>query len=111
MNKIPGSTGFAKAAACLGLALLVSGSILAQEAAPDYRNPRLPIQQRVADLLSRMTLEEKIGQLAPNRAPEVLDTTGKFDAKSARLAFFQMRGPNNPLSIHDGAILRNAVQR
>jgi beta-glucosidase len=30
---------------------------------PGYRNARLPIEQRVADLLSRMTLEEKIAQL------------------------------------------------
>ncbi len=28
-----------------------------------YKNPSLPIDKRVADLLSRMTLEEKIGQL------------------------------------------------
>ena len=34
----------------------------AQEALP-YRNPKLPIEQRIADLLSRMTLEEKIAQL------------------------------------------------
>src|SRR5215213_10840032 len=27
-----------------------------------YRNPRLPVDQRVADLLGRMTLEEKIAQ-------------------------------------------------
>ena len=34
-----------------------------QQAAPDYKNPRLPVDQRVADLLSRMTLEEKVAQL------------------------------------------------
>src|SRR5215471_13407405 len=28
-----------------------------------YRNPNLPVEQRIADLLSRMTLEEKIAQL------------------------------------------------
>jgi beta-glucosidase len=28
-----------------------------------YRNPDLPIEERVADLLARMTLEEKIGQM------------------------------------------------
>ncbi len=28
-----------------------------------YRNPSLPVQERVADLLGRMTLEEKVGQL------------------------------------------------
>src|SRR5215213_236350 len=27
-----------------------------------YRNPSLPVDERVADLLSRMTLEEKIAQ-------------------------------------------------
>ena len=34
----------------------------AQETLP-YRNPALPVEQRVADLLSRMTLEEKVAQL------------------------------------------------
>ena len=28
-----------------------------------YKNPTLPVATRVADLLSRMTLEEKVGQL------------------------------------------------
>lgn len=39
----------------------------AQPAAPataDYRNPRLSTPKRVADLLGRMTLAEKIGQMA-----------------------------------------------
>jgi beta-glucosidase len=30
---------------------------------PGYRNSNLPVEQRVADLLSRMTLEEKVAQL------------------------------------------------
>ncbi|HEU4833247.1 MAG TPA: glycoside hydrolase family 3 N-terminal domain-containing protein [Pyrinomonadaceae bacterium] len=30
---------------------------------PDYKNPRLPVEKRVADLVSRMTLEEKVAQL------------------------------------------------
>lgn len=30
---------------------------------PPYKNPRLPVDQRVDDLLSRMTLKEKVGQL------------------------------------------------
>jgi beta-glucosidase len=30
---------------------------------PAYRNPKLPVEQRVADLLSKMTLEEKVAQL------------------------------------------------
>ncbi|BBE16180.1 beta-glucosidase [Aquipluma nitroreducens] len=31
--------------------------------APPYKTPELPIEQRVDDLISRMTLEEKVGQL------------------------------------------------
>jgi beta-glucosidase len=30
---------------------------------PPYRDPKMPIEQRVADLLSRMTLEEKVAQM------------------------------------------------
>lgn len=30
---------------------------------PDYKNPELPVQDRVEDLLERMTVEEKLGQL------------------------------------------------
>ena len=30
---------------------------------PPYRDPKLPVEQRVADLLSRMTLEEKVAQM------------------------------------------------
>jgi len=33
------------------------------EQMPAYRNPALPIEQRVADLLSRMTLEDKVAQV------------------------------------------------
>ncbi|MBN2105450.1 glycoside hydrolase family 3 C-terminal domain-containing protein [bacterium] len=37
---------------------------------PDYKNPALPVEKRVNDLVSRMTLEEKIGQMM-NRAPAI----------------------------------------
>lgn len=33
------------------------------ETLPDYKNSKLPIEDRVADLLNRMTLEEKIAQM------------------------------------------------
>lgn len=32
-------------------------------ALPPYKNPHLPVEQRVADLLGRMTLEDKMAQL------------------------------------------------
>jgi beta-glucosidase len=34
-----------------------------QQATPDYKNPSLPIDKRVDDLVSRMTLEEKVSQM------------------------------------------------
>ena len=30
---------------------------------PAYKNPNLPVNARVDDLIARMTLEEKIGQM------------------------------------------------
>src|SRR4051812_46800277 len=40
----------------------LSTSATAQQAAP-YLNSKLPVDQRVSDLLGRMTLEEKVAQL------------------------------------------------
>ena len=43
------------------------GMLAAQSAVPadaPYKNPKLPVEQRVADLLSRMTLKEKVSMLA-----------------------------------------------
>ena len=64
------------------------GNAFAQVPTSDYRNPHLPIEQRVADLLKRMTLEEKVGQLTIGRRNGlgVLDTTGKFNDTTARQA-------------------------
>jgi beta-glucosidase len=42
---------------------------------PAYLNARLPVQARVEDLLSRMTLPEKIGQMVQIEATQVTDTT------------------------------------
>ncbi|MFC1493923.1 glycoside hydrolase family 3 N-terminal domain-containing protein [Thermodesulfobacteriota bacterium] len=42
--------------------LLLQTSVMAQDI-PAYKNPELPVEDRVADLLPRMTLEEKVAQL------------------------------------------------
>jgi beta-glucosidase len=51
----------------LGAALVCAAAspVAAQQAAgePPYKNPALPFEQRVDDLVSRMTLEEKVSQL------------------------------------------------
>src|ERR1700752_27133 len=46
--------------------LLVGGALHQPSQAQDlpaYRNAKLPMEQRLADLLSRMTLEEKVAQI------------------------------------------------
>lgn len=59
---------------CLVLLLLVILSTFPQPASlqslPPYKNPNLPIEQRVNDLVSRMTLEEKVLQMQ-NGAPAI----------------------------------------
>ncbi len=54
----------------LTLALLIASFLLAfpiqvaeLQTTPPYKDPSLPIEQRVNDLVSRMTLEEKISQM------------------------------------------------
>lgn len=44
-------------------ACVLSLPMLAIGAELPYRDPSLPVEQRVADLLSRMTLDEKLGQM------------------------------------------------
>ncbi len=46
------------------LAIMVCGVTYA---APDYQNPQLPIEKRVEDLLSRMTLDEKVDYVSGMR--------------------------------------------
>lgn len=52
----------------LGVILGLNGYASLAEAAsdasvPPYKNPHLPVDQRVSDLLSRMTIEDKMAQL------------------------------------------------
>ncbi len=48
-----------------GTALASVSMILAQAGgeAPIYLDPKRPVEERVDDLMSRMTLKEKVGQL------------------------------------------------
>lgn len=51
-----------------------------------YKNPDLPVEERVEDLLSRMTLEEKIAQLCGN-LPMSFFNNGKVDRKLLKEKF------------------------
>jgi beta-glucosidase len=58
--------------------LLLAALVFAVAAAPaaasaPYENPRLPVSKRVDDLLSRMTLQEKVGQMEQTERARVFD--------------------------------------
>ncbi len=86
-----------------------------------YRNPDLPIDQRVADLLGRMTLPEKLAQMSifPGNIAEdvdsLLDAAGRLDAARALAAWPHGAGAVGRLGLHrspgDTARLGNAIQR
>ena len=86
-------------ASALCAALCVASAVFApaartQTAPPDYKNPRLPVERRVADLLGRMTLEEKVAQLVclwaerPESGPNQGFSTnrGEFSPAAAALS-------------------------
>jgi beta-glucosidase len=51
------------------LCILSAGTICAQKTTYPFQNPKLPIEQRVSDLISRMTLEEKVAQMMYTTPP------------------------------------------
>lgn len=55
--------GAAPAVDTTGYQTDAQGRTLIKQTGADYLNHRLPVAKRVADLLSRMTLEEKVGQM------------------------------------------------
>jgi beta-glucosidase len=73
--------------------LLAAGQVASAQAT--YRNSQLPIEQRVADLLSRMTLEEKVAQMLcvwQRKAALLLDQQGNFSLEKARTNFGHRNG-------------------
>ena len=70
---------------------LVSAAAMsgAQTAASIYKDPRQPVERRVEDLLSRMTLDEKVAQLETiwEQKAKVQTPDGHFDAAKASQAF------------------------
>ena len=68
----------ATAAVALAIGLTVTaatGQSASAAGGPAYLNSHLPVQARVADLLSRMTLPEKIGQMVQIEATQVTDNS------------------------------------
>ena len=94
-------------------------SVIAQEKPaatgdiPRYKDATLPVADRVADLLPRMTLEEKVYQLTGgwDNKIEVIDPTGTFTTETARTTLSAEWGPEVKFTPRQTAILRNGVQR
>jgi beta-glucosidase len=94
-----------------------------QEKTPDYKNARLPVERRVADLLSRMTLEEKVAQLVclwaerPQVKPQTDFSTdrGDFSPEKARVVMKngigQIARQRERKDPREAAIFANALQK
>lgn len=71
-----------------GFLILSSHVVHAQTSQSLYMNPNAPIDERVEDLLSRMTLEEKIGQMSQLDISQIniggLETMVHIDEEKAR---------------------------
>src|SRR5436305_199139 len=102
-------------AALLGLTL-VAATASAQARAP-YLDPTLPVERRIDDLLSRMTLEEKVGQMLclwqGKRA--ITDRDGRFDPARApkwfRMGVGRIERPGESHGARAEAEYTNAIQR
>ncbi|MEO0530088.1 MAG: glycoside hydrolase family 3 N-terminal domain-containing protein [Planctomycetota bacterium] len=105
----------------LATLLLCSTTIVATT--PDYRNASLPTEQRVADLLGRMTIEEKAAQMVciwNEKKTKLLDDEGGFSPERAAEHFGDGHGlgqVGRPGDTHgsakpaDFATLTNAIQK
>jgi beta-glucosidase len=94
-----------------------------QQEVPDYKNPRLPVDQRVADLLSRMTLEEKVAQLVslwgnrPQAKPQTDFSTDRGElspelaAQVLKYGMGQIGRQRERKGPREGAVFANAVQK
>ena len=84
---------------------------------PPYRDPRLPIERRVTDLLSRMTLEEKVAQMLCLWGDKKLitDSSGFFSAANApkwfRVGIGRIERPQDGHDARGEATFVNAIQR
>ncbi len=61
---------------------LLRSPVIKEDQAPEYRNPDLPVDRRVADLLGRMTLQEKVAQMLcvwGQKKTLLSDETGNLD--------------------------------
>jgi beta-glucosidase len=87
--------------------------LLAQQIIPPYKDPHLSIEDRVADLLSRMTLEEKVAQIAGGGRGSrgLVDTSGTLPYKNVEELFKELFNVDNKIGARERALIHNALQR
>jgi beta-glucosidase len=92
--------------------VMCSLSLSAQQP-PPYKDKKLAIEDRVADLLSRMTLEEKVAEITGGHRENVglLDTTGELPYKAPEEVFKEMYRLENKMTPRTRALAYNALQR
>ena len=88
---------------------------------PDYKNPALSVEERVADLASRMTLEEKIAQMLcvwGEKKNTFIDEDGKLSLDKLKKFYKdgigqigRLSDTNNGLSPVDMAEMANELQK
>jgi len=80
---------------------------------PRYKDATLPVQDRVADLLPRLTLEEKVDQISGGWESKigVVDPTGTYTTEKARQIVATIWGTDHTFTSREAAILRNGIQR
>jgi beta-glucosidase len=110
-------------ALCTVFAFLPKASMQAQKPLAKYRNPQLPIEERVADLLGQMTLEEKVAQLVclwtqrPQVKPQTDFSTdrGDFSPEKAQSilknGIGQIARQRERKDPRESAIFANALQK
>jgi beta-glucosidase len=99
--------------------LLPTGTVQGQTggARQDYQNPALPKARRVEDLLSRMTLEEKVAQMLClwNAKRQITDVQGRFDPTRApewfRVGIGRIERPSDGHGARAQAEFTNAIQK
>jgi beta-glucosidase len=103
--------GFIPAILCCA-ALMIAQNSPSSDSSPKYRDRNLTIEERVADLLPRLTLEEKVEQISGGSQAEmsVLDPTGTYTPEQGRTAIERSFDPNFAITPRQMAILRNGVQ-
>ena len=77
---------------------------------PEFRDPKQPVAQRVADLLARMTLEEKLQEISGGQHTRLLDPAG-VELSYPEDVFQDQSNPASTTGPRDWALRRNAVQR